>query len=430
MVHHAVSFVGLIIFAGIAWLLSTNRRKIAWKTILWAVGLQLLIGLIIFRLPVSHRILLWLNDGVLVLLNASKSGSVFLFGPLAAGPGEAGSVGFILVFQVLPVVIFFAAFTAMLYHLRVLQLFVRLFAKLFHRTMKISGAESLSSAANIFVGIESALVVRPYLEKMTRSELLLILTTGMATVASSVLGVYVGFLNGVFPQIAGHLISASILAIPACVVVSKLLIPETETPETLAAVPPEDESSRSKNLIGAIIQGAMDGLRLAAGIAALLIAMLGIVALIDKFLGVVSLWFGMGEPLSIVRILSWCFYPFAFLLGVQTSDLPIVARLLGERVILTEVFSYNHLAQTISSGEITDPRTVVILSYALCGFAHVAAMAIFVGGTAALAPSRRDDLASLGLRALLAATLATLMTGCVAGIFSGGEGVLLLRPIS
>src|ERR1044071_2795125 len=339
MVHHVVSAVGFIIFAAIAWLLSSNRRKISWKTIVWAVGLQLLIGLVIFRLPGSHRILLWLNNAVLVLLNASKSGSVFLFGPLAASPGESGSIGFILVFQVLPVVIFFSAFTSLLYHLGVLQVFVRLFARLFHRTMKISGAESLSSAANIFVGIESALVVRPYLEKMTRSELLLLLTTGMATVASSTLGVYVAFLAGVFPEIAGHLISASILAIPACVVVSKLLIPETETPETLAAVPPEDESDRAKSLIGAIIQGAMDGVRLAAGICALIIAILGIVALLDKLLGVASSWFGMSEPLSIVRILGWVFYPFAFLIGLQTSDVPVAARLLGERVILTEVFS-------------------------------------------------------------------------------------------
>jgi len=428
MIHHAVSAAGFIVFAGIAWLLSTNRRKIAWKTIAWGVALQLLLGLIIFRLPVSHRVFLWLNDAVLVLLNASKSGSVFLFGPLATSPGESGSIGFILVFQVLPVVIFFAAFTSMLYHLRVLQVFVRLFARLFHRTMKISGAESLCGAANIFVGIESALVVRPYLEKMTRSELLLVLTTGMATVASSTLGIYVAFLTGVFPQIAGHLLSASVLAIPASVVVAKLLIPETETPETLLGVPPEDESSRAKNLISAIIEGAMDGLKLAAGISALLIAILGLVALIDKILGAAGSWFGMTEPLSFVRILSWFFYPFAFLLGLQSSDVPVAAHLLGERVILTEVFSYNHLAQLISSGQVTDPRTVVILSYALCGFAHVAAVAIFVGGTAALAPSRRDDLASLGLRALLASTLATLMTGCVAGIFSSA-GVSILRTV-
>ncbi len=427
MIHHAVSAGGFIVFAGIAWLLSSNRRKIAWRTIGWGVVLQLLLGLLIFRLPVSQRILLWLNDAVLVLLNASKSGSVFLFGPLAASPGESGSLGFILIFQVLPVVIFFAAFTSMLYHLRVLQLIVRLFARLFHRTMKISGAESLSSAANIFVGVESALVVRPYLARMTRSELLLILTTGLATVASSTLGVYVGFLTGVFPQIAGHLISASVLAIPASVVVTKLLIPETETPETLAAVPPEADSSRSKNLISALIEGAMDGLKLAAGISALLIAILGMVALVDKLLGAGSSWLGMSEPLTLVRVLSWFFYPFAFLLGLQSSDVPVAARLLGERVILTEVFSYNHLAELISTGQVTDPRTVVILSYTLCGFAHVAAVAIFVGGTAVLAPSRREDLAGLSLRALLAATLATLMTGCVAGILGSGEGVLLLR---
>src|SRR5690349_23384281 len=241
MIHHAVSVLGFVIFAGLAWLLSSNRRRVAWKTIAWGVALQVIIGLIIFRLPVSQRILLWVNDAVVVLLDASKSGSSFLLGPLAASPGETGSVGFILVFQVLPVVIFFAAFTAMLYHLRVLQIFVRLFALLFHRTMKISGAESLSSAANIFVGVESALVIRPYLARMTRSELLLILTAGMATVASSVLGVYVAFLAPMFPGIAGHLMSASILAIPASVVVSKLLIPETEIPETLAAVPPDDE---------------------------------------------------------------------------------------------------------------------------------------------------------------------------------------------
>jgi CNT family concentrative nucleoside transporter len=427
MIHHAVSVAGFLVFAAIAWLLSTDRRKIAWKTIGWGVSLQLLFGLIIFRLPVSHRLFLWLNDGALALLSASKSGSGFLFGPLAASPGESGSVGFILVFQVLPVVIFFAAFTSMLYHLRVLQVLVRLFARLFHRTMKISGAESLCGAANIFVGIESALVIRPYLEKMTRSELLLVLTTGMATVASSTLGIYVAFLTGVFPQIAGHLISASVLAIPASVVVAKLLIPETETPETRFGVPPEDESSRSKNLISSIIEGAMDGLKLAAGISALLIAILGLVALVDKILGAVSSWVGMAEPLSFVRILSWLFYPFAFLLGLQSSDVPMAARLLGERVILTEVFSYNHLAQLISSGQVIDTRTIVILSYALCGFAHVAAVAIFVGGTAALAPSRRDELASLGLRALLAATLATLMTGCVAGIFSSGGGVTILR---
>jgi CNT family concentrative nucleoside transporter len=427
MIYHFVSGCGFLVLLGIAWLLSTNRTKVAWQTVMWGVGLQLAIGLLIFRVPASRTPFLWLNDGVLGLLNASKAGTAFLFGPLAASPGEAGSVGFILLFQVLPVAIFFAAFTALLYHLRILQWVVRLFAQAFHRTMRISGAESLSGAANIFVGVESALVIRPYLERMTRSELLTVLTTGMATVASSTLGVYVAFLTGVFPQIAGHLLSASVLAIPASIVVCKLLIPETETPETALGVPAEDETIRARNVMSAIIQGSMDGLKLAAGISALLIAILGLVALGDKVLGLGGSWFGMTEPLSLVRILGWIFRPFAYLLGIQTGDIPIAAKLLGERVILTEVVSYNDLAQLISSGQVTDGRTVVILSYALCGFAHVASIAIFVGGTAALAPNRRDDLAALGWRALVAATLATLMTGCIAGMFSNGEGVLLLR---
>jgi CNT family concentrative nucleoside transporter len=427
MLHHLISLAGFFAFAAIAWSLSTARRKVSWKTIGWGLGLQLAIGLLIFQLPASRRIFLWLNDAALALLSAAKSGTAFLFGPLAAAPGEAGSIGFILVFQVLPVAIFFSAFTAALYHLRVLQWVVRLFARLFHRTMRISGAEALCGASNIFVGVESALVIRPYLERMTRSELLTVLTTGMATVASSTLGVYVAFLTGLFPQIAGHLLSASILSIPAAVVMTKLLIPETEQPVTIAGVPAEDASTRSGNLMSAIIAGAMDGLRLAAGISAVLIAVLGLTALADKALGLVGSWTGMAEPLSITRILSWIFYPLAYLLGIQSGDVPEAARLLGERVILTEVVSYQDLAAMISSGAVSDPRTVVILSYALCGFAHVASVAIFVGGTAALAPKRRDDLASLGWRALLAATLATLMTGCVAGIFSSGEGALLLR---
>ncbi len=426
MIYRLISVAGLLAFAAIAWLLSTNRRKVQWKTLAWGLGLQVVIGLLIFRLPVSQRIFLWLNDAVLALLSASKSGTEFLFGPLAAAPGEAGSVGFILIFQVLPVAIFFSAFTAALYHLRILQWVVRLFARVFHRTMQISGAEALCGASNIFVGVESALVIRPYLERMTRSELLTVLTTGMATVASSTLGVYVAFLTGLFPQIAGHLISASVLSIPAAVLMTKLLIPETEEPLTLAGVPDEDPSTRSRNLMSAIIGGAMDGLRLAAGISAVLIAILGLVALGDKALGGISSWMGMTEPLSITKILSWMFYPFAYLLGIQSADVPQAAHLLGERVILTEVVSYQDLAGMISNGAVSDPRTVVILSYALCGFAHVASVAIFVGGTAALAPSRRDDLAALGWRALLAATLATLMTGCVAGIFTSGEGILSL----
>jgi CNT family concentrative nucleoside transporter len=418
MSYRLVSLLGFFAFAAIAWVFSSNRQRVNWKTVAWGMGLQLAIGLMVFQLPGVQYVFIALNDMVVALLDASKSGSSFLLGPLAAAPGEPGSVGFILLFQALPVAIFFSAFTAALYHLRVLQVFVRLFAKIFRHTMAISGAEALCSAANIFVGVESALVVRPYLERMTRSELLTILGSGMATVASTTLGIYVVFLQNVFPQIAGHLLSASVIAIPAVIVMTKLLVPETETPETRDTIPAEDEADRSRNLLSAIITGAMDGVKLAAGISALLIAMLGLVALVDMILGVPSRWLGLAEPISLVRLLSLVFYPVAALLGVASDDLSAASRVLGERVILTEVVSYQDLAQMIAGGQIRDPRTVVILSYALCGFAHVASVAIFVGGTAALAPSRRDDLAALGFRALLAATLATLMTGCVAGIFS------------
>ncbi len=427
MILHLLSAVGFFAFAAIAWLFSSHRRRINWKTIAWGMMLQLVIGLIIFRLPVAQSFFLWLNDAAMALLDVSKSGSAFLFGPLAAAPGEPGSVGFILLIQALPVAIFFSAFTAALYHLRVLQVVVRICARIFHRTMGISGAESLCSASNIFVGVESALVIRPYLDKMTRSELLTVLGAGMATVASTTLGIYVAFLNRTFPQIAGHLISASVLSIPAVVVMTKLLLPETQTPETLSTIPPDAPELQSRNLMSAIIAGAMDGLRLAAGISALLIAILGMTALIDKILAFPSRWLGLAEPLSLVKILGWLFYPFAALLGIARADIAEAARLLGERVVLTEVVSYQDMAQMISTGQLTDPRTVVIMSYALCGFAHIASVAIFVGGTAALAPTRRDDLASLGLRALLAATLATLMTGCVAGIFSNGQGVIMMR---
>ena len=425
MKSQLISFLGFLALVLIAYALSSNRRAVKWRPIGIGLLLQLAIGLIVFRIPFSRLIFVELNDLVMAMLDASKAGTNFLLGPLAAGIGETGSIGFILAFQALPIAIFFSALVAALYHLRVMQPLIRIFAKLFHRTLGISGAESLSSASNIFVGVESALVVRPYLASMTRSELMMLMTSGMATVASTTLGIYVAFLSKSFPQIAGHLISASIISIPAAAVISKILLPETLIPETIKSIPKEDESTRAGNLMSAIIGGAMDGLRLVAGISALLIAGLGMISLLDKLLLLPSRWLGMSTPLSITKIMTLAFYPFAILLGVVPADTAEAARLLGERVIMTEVIPYQELAVMATTGQLTDPRTVVILCYALCGFAHFASAAIFVGGTAALEPSRRDDLASVSLRALLAATLATLMTGCIAGIFSTGAEVVL-----
>ncbi len=422
--YQTISALGFFAFAGLAWLVSSNRKAVPWRTVAWGISLQLIIGVIIFRLPFSRQLFIWLNDGVLALLSTTNNANAFLFGPLAAGPGQSGSIGFILVFQVLPVIIFFSALTALLYHFGILQPIVRMFARIFHRSMGTSGAESLCGASNIFVGVESALVVRPYLEKMTRSELLTILTAGMSTVASSTLGLYVVFLSNAFPQIAGHLLSASLLSIPAAIVISKIMLPENEQPETMADIPEQTSTAEADNFMGAIIHGAMEGLKLAAGIVALLVAILSLVALLDTLLAIPGQWLGLETPLTLSRILSWIFYPLAALLGIAPADIPLAAQLLGERVIMTEVVSYQNMATMVAAGNFSDPRSVVIMSYALCGFAHVASVSIFVGGIAVIAPSRRDDLAALGFRALLAATLATLMTAAVAGMLASGESVL------
>jgi CNT family concentrative nucleoside transporter len=387
----------------------------------WGTGLQLLLGALVFLAPGGARAFLWLNDAVLQALVAAQEGQKFLFGPLALGPGQKTpdgfvSIGFILAFQALPIIIFAAALMGLLYYAGVMPLLIRGFAWLFTRLMRVSGAESLCAASNIFVGVESATAVRPYIPRMTRSELCTILTAGMATVASSTLGLYVLFLQKAFPTIAGHLISASIMSAPAAIVMSKLLLPEKEQPLTLGTdVRPTVD--RESSAIEAVIGGAMAGVQMFIGVCALLIAFLGMIGLLDLVLAwVTGPW--LKDPLTLRQVLGWLLAPVAWLLGVPWSDAVAGGALLGERLIATEVPAYQRLATLMAApGRLAHPRTAVVMAYALCGFAHVASLAIFVGGTAALAPDRRKDLAAVGPRALLAATLACLMTGCVAGVF-------------
>lgn len=415
--------LGLLGFVAIAWIFSSARRKFPWRTVVAGLGLQLVLGWLVFRFPGSRAVLEWANRTVMAVLDASHRGSDYLLGPLAAAPGQAGSVGFILLTQVLPVIVFVSAVTAAAYHLRLIQPVVWILAKVFRRVLGISGAEALTSAANVFVGVEAALVVRPYLARMTTSELLVLLTCGMATTAAGVLALYVLFLAPVFPGVAGHLMAASVLSIPAAVVMAKVLVPETGLPETARGVPPEDRSLREDSLMAAIIAGATDGGKLIGGIALLLFAVLGLVQVADLALGGISGWF-LVSPLTLEQVCSWPAQPLTWLMGITSDDRTTAAHLLGSRVLLTEVVPYQELARLAGSGAIHDPRTVVIMAYALCGFAHVASVAVFVGGTVALCPERRADLARLGWRALLAATLATCMTGAVAGIFATGSEVV------
>jgi len=433
--YNLVSFAGVFIIAACAWLLSSNRRVVNFRVVAWGIGLQLLFAFFVFIVPAGTKLFLWINDAVVVVLNSATAGTRFVFGRLALPPGavnEAGetSLGYILAFQGLPTIIFFAALVEALYFLRVMPFVIKLFGRLFSRLMRVSGAESLAVASNIFVGVESAIVVKPHLKEMTRSELGTILTAGMGTIASTVLALYVLLLQKSIPTIAGHLVSASILSAPACILTAKLMMPETERPTTLG-VKVEPHYERADNIVMALINGAGDGLKLLGGIIALLIAFLGVLALVNILLGMaggaLNNLFGWHANWSLETLLGYVFYPFTLLIGVPPSDAAAVARIIGERTVTTEVVSYTDLARLIADGRLHDPRSAIIASYALCGFAHVASLAIFIGGTGALAPSRLRDLSRVGLRALLAAVLATLMTGAVAGAFYTGGSFFFVK---
>jgi CNT family concentrative nucleoside transporter len=428
--YNLVSLLGLFILLGVAWLLSADRGKIQLRTVAAGVAIQLCFGVFVFLLPAGSWLFMRLSNLVVKILDASRAGILFCFGPLAIPPGEEGSLGFILVFQALPTIVFFAALMEILYHLRVLPFILKLFSRVFTWLMRVSGAESLCATSNIFVGIESATTVRPYLGSMTRSELCTIFTAFLATIASSVLGLYVILLQGTFPKIAGHLISASLLSAPAAIVMSKMLLPEAGRPETLGlAVEPQYE--RRSNVLDAAIQGATAGGKLVMGIIVVLLAFLGLVALVNMGLGwlsgVVSRVPGIEVSLRLENLLAWLFYPFALVIGVPPADALEIARLLGERAIMTEVPAYQHLSELIAADAFAHGRSAVLASYALCGFTHVASLAIFIGGISALAPGQTRTLSQIAVRAFAAATLACLMTAAVAGIFYG-KGSLLLAP--
>lgn len=432
-IYNLVSFVGIFVLIGVAWLLSTEKRNMNWRVIIWGILLQLFLALFIFIFPVGSKIFLFLNDMVIKVLDSSMAGAKFVFGRLALPPGqvnEAGekSIGFILAFQAFPTIIFFSSLISILYYFNIIQWIIKGFAYAFTKLMRLSGAESLCTASNIFVGIESTLTIKPYLEKMTLSELCTILTAGMATVASNVLAIYIFSLQEQFPTIAAHLISASLLSAPAALVMSKIIIPESEKPETLGEHV-EVHYEKETNVFESIINGANSGVKLIVGIVALLIAVLGLVALLDLILGAlggkINALIGININWSLKGLLGYLFYPFTLILGIPPSDATIIAQIIGERAVLTEVPAYQHLATIMSENLLKHPRSAVIATYALCGFAHVASMAIFVGGIAALAPGKRQILAKVGFRALIASTLACLMTATVAGTFFISSSLLL-----
>ncbi|MCL5023861.1 MAG: nucleoside transporter [Nitrospirae bacterium] len=431
--QNLVSFTGIFLLMALAWVFSSDRRVINWRVVVWGTLLQLLFAFFLFMVPVGAKVFLVINNAVVKVLDSAGAGTRFLFGRLALPPGaknEAGeeSLGFILAFQALPTIVFFASLMAALYYIGVMPVLIKLFSRVFTKLMRISGAESLSVSSNIFVGVESNMTILPHLGGMTRSELCTILSAGMATTASNVLALYVFLLKGRFPAIAGHLISSSILSAIGAIVMSKIIVPETGRPETLG-LHVEPHYEKDSSLMEAIIHGANEGLKMVLGIVALLLAFLGIVALVDLFLGGAGARLnsltGMQMDWSLKGLLGYLFYPLTLVIGVSRSDAYEIAKLIGERWVLTEVKSYQDLAALLAAGTLKDPRSAVLASYALNGFAHFASLAVFVGGTAALVPQRTRDISSVGFRALIAATLATLMTAAVAGTFFAGSSILL-----
>jgi len=429
--YNLVSALGILFFIGFLFLFSTNRRRVSIRVILWGMALQVAFAFFVFLLPAGTKLFLFLNDVTMNVIDGAMEGTRFVFGRLAIAAGQKGSLGFILAFQALPSIIFFAALMELLYHMGVMEKIIGLFARIFVKVMGISGAESLCASAQIFLGIESNLTVRPYLREMTRSELMVVLTTGMATIASSVLGFYVIILSGIFPTVAGHLISASILLAPAGIVASKIIIPETGQPLTLGRVV-RVEYKKASNAIEAIINGSMAGVKMVVGIGALLIAFIGLTALVDAGLAALGKLLGSlldtGVDITLHNLLSYLFYPFTLAMGVPLEDAPAIARIIGERIIETEVKSYQDLSVLVKEGKIVYERSIVIATYALCGFAHIPSLAIFVGGTSSIVPERTKDIAVLGLWALIASNVACLITGAMAGIFYTGGGGMLFKP--
>jgi concentrative nucleoside transporter, CNT family len=405
--------LGLLTMLGLAYAFSTNRKAIRLKTVAWGLGLQIAFAIFVLKVDSGRRLFQMAGAAVNRLLAYSFAGSRFVFGELGR---QGSSMGFYFAFQVLPTIIFIAAFFAVLYHFGVMQFIIRQVAKVMTRFMGASGAESLNVAASIFMGqTEAPLTIRPFLADLTQSELMTVMTSGMAHVSGGIMAAYIAF--GIDPK---HLLSAVIMTAPGTLLMAKMLVPETEQPKTAGRVvmsEAEEQAEKSENLLGAIARGTTDGLHLSLNIAAMLISFLALIALANGLLGGVHNGFarlGMGWfPSSLETIFGALFAPIAWLIGIPWRDCPIIGNLLGTRMVLNELVAFSLLGPKQG---VLDPRSFTIATFALCGFANLSSIGIQIGGIGALAPNRRGDLARLGVRAMLAGTMANLMSASIAGM--------------
>jgi concentrative nucleoside transporter, CNT family len=400
--------LGLLTMLTLAYAFSTNRRAIRVKTVAWGLGLQIAFAIFVLRVDFGRHLFQIIGDAANRVLAYSYVGSEFIFGDLGK---QHSNVGFIFAFQVLPVVIFICAFFAILYHIGIMQFIIRIAAWLMTRIMGASGAESLNVAASIFMGqTEAPVTIRPFLPDLTRSELMTVMTSGMAHVSGSIMAAYFAF--GAEPR---HVLSAVIMTAPGTILVSKMLVPETEQPRTAGkVVMPEGEAEKEKkeNLLGAIARGTSDGLHMALNIGAMLIAFLALIALLDGIMGGIHNHIGW-FPSSLESVLGVLLSPVAWVIGIPWHDCGVIGNLLGTRMVLNELVAFSMLGPQRAA---LDPRSFTIATFALCGFANLSSIGIQIGGIGALAPNRKSDLAKLGIRAMLAGTMANLMSASIAGM--------------
>ena len=425
--------LGIGCFIFFAYLLSTNRKAILWPQVAAGIALQILLVICVLGIPgwkwtgFLRPAFYYMQVTVTALLNFTAAGSKFLFGPLM----DPSNVGFIFALQILPSIVFISSLMSLLYHIGVMQRVIQILAQALRTLLRVSGAESVATAANIFVGqVEAPLIIAPYVPSMTRSEIFSVMVGGMATVAGSVFAAYVGLLQDYVPDIAGHLLTASILSAPAALVIAKVMIPETEVPKTLGQIPKIKSESPSSNLIEATADGATRGLKLALNVGTILLAFIALIALIDQVLMTLGQWIDFPQwgrslvspvlhsdgqaHLSLSVIFSWIFSPLSWLMGIPWNECLVAGALLGEKVALNEFVAYSHLSQIAK--DLSD-ETIITLSYALCGFANFASIAIQIGGIGNLAPSQKANIAKLGVKAVIGGSLAAFMTASMANLF-------------
>ena len=397
--------IGVIVLLGIAYLLSNDRKMIDTNIIIWGLGLQISFAFIILKTPLGEYIFTYLNNIIVKLISFADAGSDFLFTSFIPEVGyHVALINF--AFRALPVIIFFSSLIGVTYYFGIIQFIIKKIAFIMEKTMKTSGAETLSVSANIFVGqTEAPILIRPFISSMTKSELMAIMVGGFATVAGSVMALYVSWLNNV-PNIAGHLLAASVMSAPAALMIAKVIYPETERPKTVNS-DNIDLKSKDTNAMDAIGRGATDGMKLAANVAAMLIAFISIVAMINFILGYANT--------SLQEILGMIFKPIAWSMGVPWEEANIVGTLMGEKIVLTELIAFGDLTNYIKN-DLLSERSAIIASYALCGFANVGSIGIQLGGIGAMAPERRGDLSNLVFKAMIGGALASWLTASIAGI--------------